>query len=359
VVAQTVAAAVAFAVLAAGLRRETRDRGVLLVCLVVLIGALPSVAVASLGGASLAGFSLLLLLLHDDARRGGRRVWLAVPLLALWGNLHGGVLAGWGLLLCSAFLARGDRRVAERIALAAAGTLALFANPALWRTPLYYRGVFENEAARHGSELWARLGTGGFDLVLLAAALALATIVAAGRPRVALWELVALAGLAVATVHVARSGVWFLLVAAYPAARALRLPAVRPSLLALTAGVLAVGAVASLALEPHEPGSDALAARAARTRQPVLATSLLGEQVAAHGGRVWVSNPIDAFRRPDQRLYLDWLAGRPAGAGAVAHARYVLVAAGSPPAAAAASDRRLTLVARDAGAALYRIRGPG
>ena len=59
---------------------------------------------------------------------------------------------------------------------------------------------------------------------------------------------------------------------------------------------------------------------------PVLAEDLLGEQVADAGGRVWVANPIDAFRESDQRLYVEWLRGLPAGDAALAHApRVVLV----------------------------------
>ena len=59
---------------------------------------------------------------------------------------------------------------------------------------------------------------------------------------------------------------------------------------------------------------------------PVLAEDLMAEQVADAGGRVWVSNPIDAFRPSDQRLYVQWLQGLPAGDAALAHApRAVLV----------------------------------
>src|SRR5262249_56621921 len=59
---------------------------------------------------------------------------------------------------------------------------------------------------------------------------------------------------------------------------------------------------------------------------PVLAQGLLAEQVAQAGGRVWMSNPLDAFPQRDQRLYVEWLHGTPSGAAALAHApRAVLV----------------------------------
>jgi hypothetical protein len=87
----------------------------------------------------------------------------------------------------------------------------------------------------------------------------------------------------------------------------------------------------------------------------VLAEAFLGQQVVLAGGRVWVENPIDAFRRTDQRLYLDWLAARPSGDRAVARARYVLVQAGSKAGRRAARDRRLTVVEKAQHAVLYRV----
>ena len=69
---------------------------------------------------------------------------------------------------------------------------------------------------------------------------------------------------------------------------------------------------------------------------PVLAEDLLAEQVADAGGRVWVSNPIDAFSTADQRVYVHWLRGLPSGDAALAHApRAVLVRSGGK------ADRRL------------------
>jgi hypothetical protein len=95
---------------------------------------------------------------------------------------------------------------------------------------------------------------------------------------------------------------------------------------------------------------------AALSGRPVLATSMLGEQVALAGGHIWVDEPIDAFRPADQALYLDWLFGKPGGGAAVSHAAYVLVKPESPPAKLAARDPRLVRVAATRGAVLYRVR---
>ena len=88
----------------------------------------------------------------------------------------------------------------------------------------------------------------------------------------------------------------------------------------------------------------------------MLAQAVLGQQVALAGGRVWVSNPIDAFRRADQRLFLDWLAGSATGATAIRHAGYVLVDPYSVAGRLATHDPRLVLVRQDAKAALYLVR---
>jgi len=98
---------------------------------------------------------------------------------------------------------------------------------------------------------------------------------------------------------------------------------------------------------------------AARSSEPVLAEAVLGQQVALDGGRVWVDNPIDAFRPADQRLYVDWLAGKPSGASAVAHASYVLARPQSSAGRVAARDQRLVLVAAGGGGVLYRVRAAG
>jgi hypothetical protein len=86
----------------------------------------------------------------------------------------------------------------------------------------------------------------------------------------------------------------------------------------------------------------------------ILADGIAAEQVALAGGRVWMSNPIDAFSRDDQRLYLDWLDGRPNGDGALDHAsRVVLVDSGSDAHERLARNPSFRPAARDEGAVLY------
>ena len=64
------------------------------------------------------------------ARRAGssRRIWLAVPLLALWANLHGGVLLGFAVLAAYLLLHRLRAAPGLSIAVLAAAAAALLRN---------------------------------------------------------------------------------------------------------------------------------------------------------------------------------------------------------------------------------------
>jgi hypothetical protein len=95
------------------------------------------------------------------------------------------------------------------------------------------------------------------------------------------------------------------------------------------------------------------AARLAGGR-PILADGVDAEQFALDGQRVWMANPLDAFSRADQRLYLDWLDANPAG-DALLHRGYpvVVVTRGSPPQERLARDPSFKRVAVDRQAAVY------
>jgi hypothetical protein len=304
---------------------------------------------------SLVLFSLLLVLIEADHDQPGRRIWLAALLLALWGNLHGAVLVGWALLACYLMFDRVRKRPVEAVGVLAVATLALFLNPVLWDTPRYYSAVLQNEAAKQGVGLWEPLTANPFDVLLVAVAVAFVALALRAR-TFRLWEAVAVVGLSVTTIQVARNGVWLLLVAAYPAARSLRIRAPRRGILVLVAVPLSAAAVAGIVQGPNDPGSWSLARLAAQTGQTVLAEPILGQQVALEGGRVWVDNPIDAFRASDQKLYVDWFSGKLSGGPATERATLVLVRQGSTAGRLAAKDHGLVLLTARDGAALYRVR---
>src|SRR5207244_2573950 len=169
------------------------------------------------------------------------------------------------------------------------------------------------------------------DVVFIVATVPL--LVAALRRRPRAWELLALAALVVLTIQTERGSVWLAFFVATPAALTLGSRARSPresrtakpialALLVLAAWGVGRGPVQTLA--GHRLLTDALALAGGT---PILATPELGEQVALAGGKIWIGNPIDAFRHRDQRLYVDWLRGRPAGDPALSRApRVVLVA---------------------------------
>jgi len=353
--AQFIAVACALVILAADMRAGgASELGNCLTIALIVAGAFPALLVIRAQMFSLMLFPLLAALIRAEVRAPSRRVWLIPPVLALWSNLHGAVLVGFAIAAIYLALGRArSRRLESAVALAAAA-LAICATPALERTPTYYHGVLGNEAARRGEGLWAPLSlTSGVDLLLLATGIVLVAL--AVWARLSLWELVALAALAVLAVKTSRSGVWLLFFAGPPAARTLPF---RAHTRAWAVPILAAVGVAvyGLVQGPLSPkASEGLMHRTlvAAGGTPVLAEHALAEQVALAGGRVWIGNPLDAFPRRDQRLYLDWLDGRAQGSRALVYAPRAVLARRHSRAARLTAAHGLRAVAVDSYAVLY------
>ncbi len=309
---------------------------------------------------SLVPFALLLLLLRSQARLATRKIWLVVPLIAIWGNLHGGVLVGVALTGCYLLLDRLRVQPLESMLVGFATVAAVLANPALLRTGHYYVGVLSNEAAQRRTELWAPPNLSStFDILMVVAGCALA-LMALTRGRLRVWEVAALAGMAAATAMSARHGVWLLLFLVAPAAVGLtrilgtaktetastqggvQLSGIpphgstsTPARLVLRALVLGLAGTAvitvagrSAALAGPTETVDRIAKVAGH--RVVLAPEPLAEDLAAAGVTIWVSNPIDAFRRADQAAYLDVWLGRGDGRRAITESAVVVAAPESP-----------------------------
>lgn len=331
--AQLVAVAGAFVILA----KDARDGGADAIgtsgaLLVAAIGALPSLAIVRVQLFSLLLFPALVAILRAQARSPSRAIWLVVPLLALWSNLHGAALLGLGLVLGYLVLERGRREPVVAALVGVASVVALCLTPALLRTVTYYHGVLTNVAAQRGEGMWGPLSFGSpLDLILILSALLLAY--RTWRAGASLWEWCTLVVLAGLTVKADRDGVWLLFFMVAPAARALApersLRTVAP--IAAVASLAALGF--SLARGPAPTGAThslVTGAITAADGSPVLADGSIDEQVALAGGRIWAGDPIDAFSHPVQSAYLDWLAGDASGRSAVAPAvRVVLVSRGT------------------------------
>jgi hypothetical protein len=356
--AQIVAVGSAFVILAWDLRRS--GAGELegsFALLLAAIGSFPVLLVVRSQLFSVLLFPALIALLRAEVRVPTRRIWLLVPLVALWSNLHGAVLVGLAVAGAYLLFDRARRQPLLAGAVLAASAAAVCATPALVHTPEYYYGLLRNEAARRGEGLWAPLSlTSGFDLLLIATAIVLLALALWARPS--LWEVVVLAGLAVLTVKTARSGAWLLFFAAAPAARTLRFDPSRDDrrgsvfVLAVAFALVVFGVVRGPL--PSGAGKSLLADALRRANgSPILADGIPAEQVAAAGGRVWMSNPIDAFSEHDQRLYLDWLAGRPSGDPALRHAQIVLVTRRAAPAKRLRRSSEFRQAARDEKTAVF------
>ena len=353
IAAQALAVAATLALLLRDMRAaRATDTACALVLVAIPFAAASSLFVVRAQMFSLPLFALLVLLLRSDARAPSRRIWLVVPLVALWSNLHGAVLAG--LVVATVYLVLQRRAFGVLVA----SWAALFVTPALGRTGDYYWNVLHSEPAASGFGLWAPLSWHNpLDVLLVAVVVPMLVLAARTQPR--RWELVCLAVLAISSIHVARNSVWLVFFVAVPAAAGLRVREVSASRRLLVASAWLVPLVLLVAAFSRAPvqsvAGPALRAKAAglAAGAPVLADAEDAEQLALDGRRVWIANPIDAFPRRDQRLYLDWLQGRPAGDRLLRRHDVVLVIVDSAAQRRLSQMRGFREAGRDAAAVLY------
>ena len=152
----------------------------------VVVGCATAFAVARLPDLSLLPFVVAVAIMRRQHAEPSRAVWWLVPLYALWGNLHGGVLVGMAVLGVFLVASRGGGSLVRRALVGVAAALALLATSAGLGTPAYYVGVLGNEAAARGTDLWAAPDLGDpLDLAMLvAAAVLLGDVRAARAPAV-------------------------------------------------------------------------------------------------------------------------------------------------------------------------------
>jgi hypothetical protein len=98
-------------------------------------------------------FVAVLALLAADSARPSRRVWLVLPVLALWANVHGSVTLGVALTVVAGALQLLRRRV-RGLALAGGGALCLFASPYGFHLVHYYRTLLFNPLLEHFVGEW-------------------------------------------------------------------------------------------------------------------------------------------------------------------------------------------------------------
>ena len=228
-------------------------------------------------------FAALVWLLARDARNPDRRILLALPLLALWANVHGSVVLGCALLglrcavgAAAALRGRDVRELARHAGIACAALVAPFASPYGFDLLDYFRATMTNDALRGIVTEWGATTLRGWHGPLFFAFTAV-VVAAILRPeiRLGLFDGLCLALLVLVGLDALRNVVWlpYAAVVLLPAGLAAWSPEsparsrLRPLLVwaavvcALAAGMLA-GRVSSSALE--EPWPDAQGAAIAR-----------------------------------------------------------------------------------------------
>ena len=159
-------------------------------------------------------FAALIWLLARDARRADRRIWLVLPLLALWANVHGSVLLGSALRAAPLRdrhrhrCPQRDRRgIGRPLALALAALLAPFASPYGLSLLEYYRATATSGGFHDLIAEWTGTTFRGSPAFFVVAAVAIVCVV---RPelRLGLFDALALVMLALAGLDTTRNVVW-------------------------------------------------------------------------------------------------------------------------------------------------------
>ncbi len=160
---------------------------------------------------SYALFVAVLALLATDSERPSRRVWLVLPLLALWANVHGSVTLGVALTLFAGVVQIARRRM-RGLALCVGGASCLFVSPSGFALAHYYRSLLFNPLMGHFVDEWR---PSAFPTAVPFFALAVAVAWLLGRQWNALgaFERLALLVTAAAGFTAIRGIVWFLLAA--------------------------------------------------------------------------------------------------------------------------------------------------
>lgn len=155
----------------------------------------------------------VLALLIADARSGGRRVLLCLPLLALWGNLHGSVLMGAALVsLRGAILLWQRRRHAVAVCLLTLPWLCVLLSPYAASLPGYYAGMlFGHDFSALVTE-WGPTTPGPMTAAFYALGFGAVWLLARNRQATG-FEQLALLLMLVAGMLAMRNMVWFSLTA--------------------------------------------------------------------------------------------------------------------------------------------------
>ncbi len=251
-------------------------------------------------------FVWLVWLLATDSRAPSRRVFLVLPILVLWANLHGTVVvaallvAARGVTYGVAELRKPDRSAAwaRRTAILTVLPFAcLFASPYGLALADYYRTMLVSPLMRTFVDEWGASAPSQGTMLFYVVGIVAAVLLARHRSRLTAFEQLALLAMLIAGVSAIRSIVWFALAALV----------LLPPLLD--------GALSDWSR--HLGRAPRLALAAAALGAVVVAAGVAGAQPSAWYIRAWpaaaAARAADAVaRRPEGKVfadarYADWL----------------------------------------------------
>jgi len=239
-------------------------------------------------------FAVLIWLLAADARKPSGRVFLALPLLALWANLHGSVVLAAGLVGLRGLSCLRARETRLRgAALAALAPLSLLASPYGVHVVGYYASTLFNPAFGAMLNEWQPTTLGLMTAPFFALLLATVLLVGRARASVPLFDQLALLATATSGLLAQRNLGWFALTAIVVVprlvdevlpTRALKPPRANLALAAIGTIVL-VALLAGTLRRPDgyfragypDEASTVVAQSAARLRTPVFADVKYGD----------------------------------------------------------------------------------
>lgn len=222
-------------------------RSVAWICLPVFVAYYPEAAVLRPQSFGYPLFVAVLWLLALDARTQSRRVFLVLPLLALWANLHGTALLGAMLVSLAGAAQLVGRRSRRAFVLLLAPWLCLLASPYALQLPAYYQRILHGgDFSRYVSE-WAPTTLTPATAPVYALVIAGMWLLGRSRNRVSLFEQLAFVAAGALAFEAIRNTAWFGLVALVVLPQLLdgvrRAPAVEPQRLNRLLGSAVVGLV--------------------------------------------------------------------------------------------------------------------
>jgi hypothetical protein len=149
-------------------------------------------------------------LLAADSRRPSAGVWLVLPLLVLWANLHGSVVLGAALVACRGLMAV-RRRCLRGLALTCIAPTTLVVTPYGFATAEYYRWTLVGSPLRKYVTEWRPATLSAGTALLFVAAVAIVFSLGRHGRALSAFERLALPLLLVATLAAMRNGTWFAL----------------------------------------------------------------------------------------------------------------------------------------------------